>query len=184
MTLASWDQDSEFARKALPHWKYYFKKFFGQSLYKIEDYDTDLPIQKSYWDFNLVFLGKTPPHRVEVKTRRLSYFPIYERDCKIVVELKGNIERDKIGSGIENCNAELWAYGFFNGHHIVSPTIFDKAKLKNWMLNNPDKYISKITKGTRVYDNTFHTLFGLVRLNRIADSIILNPNMLFERFEN
>lgn len=166
--MSNFEKDLQFSLYSMNAWKKVLQEKFNP--YKIHDYETDIPLQTSGWDLELVFTGEQRPLRVEIKTRRYSYFEQYTKDNKILIELIGNTDENKIGSGISNSFAELWCYGWFNGKEILNPLIFDKSKLLDWVITNPDKmkinYSSTLTS-----TNPYNTKFGLVKFSLISHLI-------------
>lgn len=84
-------------------------------------------IQKSYWDCVALFSGVQEPLRIEVKSRRIEFMKLYDRDHLRVIEIQGNNQSNDLGSSIYNGYADLMATGFFDGEYIQRPIIFNKS---------------------------------------------------------
>ena len=173
--MSNFQEDLKFSTDSLQAWKDHFKRKLGDRLLRIEDYAEDQDVQSNGWDISLILKGAESIKRVEIKTRRIGFKVIFEHDFKILIEVMGNNDSKKIGSGIQNCNAEFLAYGFYNGDyggHIQDALIFDSFKLKEWIAQQDPKSFDYKTSKTRIGFSSYETKNILIKLRRISQFLV------------
>jgi len=176
--MSNFNNDFKFSKETIPLWKKYMQEIHGDSLYKINDYETDMPLQKSGWDIELVFSGYQKPLRCEIKTRKQNCIPFFKIYQDVLIEIQGNIELNKTGSGIRNSKADLWCYGWYDVYNIFNPLIYYKDKLWDWVKYNQHKYTKKITNGTEIGNgDVYHTKFITVKCKDI-EHLLYDPKFV------
>lgn len=171
-SLASnFSDDRDFSIQFNDQWDVELKKQLDD-VHSVQWYDDEMALQTSYWDFQTIYTGSKPIDRGELKMRTYQYLQRFEVDNLLAIELVGNIEKDDVGSGISNCNAELYCYGWSNGKNLVNPLIFKAHELKTWIQENESQYFTKKTFGTSYGYGTYHTLIALVNLEKIKHTLV------------
>ncbi len=176
----NFSEDIEFSRKSVKAWKDYIEDFSRLYFVNFVDFDKEKDIQMTNMDLAMACKKPISVVSIELKTRRLNYYSYFLNDNKIVVELKGNVENDNTGSGITNCNADLWCYGWFDEKRgiLISPMIFSKRKLIEYITNH--KELETKTSHTNTKNGKYHTMFALIKLRDIKHCMINNVDDLLE----
>lgn len=176
--MSNWKKDLEFSKESAKQWKVYLEGFMGKYFIRYHDYEEDLAVQKSNMDLAMVCGKPLGLIGVELKTRRAEWTRSFQIDNKIAIETIGNMEKGNVGSGIENCNADIWCYGFFDGENLIGPMIFNKRKLVEYMANK--KGGETKTSQTQVGSGKYHTKFELVNVDLLKNCRINNVDDLLE----
>jgi len=153
--LPEWEKSLEFSRSVKGAWQEYLQKYFAGDLLKIEDYEEDMQVQSQSWDLALLFNGKYPILRVELKTRQEWVYDIFQKDSLILIETQGNVDKNSGGSAIYFSNAELWCYGFFSNGYIIKGFLFKRKELAIWLKNNEGNFEKKYSNTDQLYKTEF-----------------------------
>lgn len=121
----------EFEEKTNPFWMELLK---NQRIVQYTWINEDRKAQlEDHWDVGVVFYGSRSPVRIDLKTRTEKYFPHYQKDNKIVIEIQGNTEKEDSGSSIFNSNSDLWACAWFVKDRLQCPFVFDRKGFAEWL---------------------------------------------------
>lgn len=133
------------------HIRNYFKLFKAEII-TLQDKDSNPRYYSDGWDLLLIFKGKRPPLRIEIKTRSEQvYNNFYRHDHKLAIEVLGNVELNKLGSSIYNSSAELWAYGFIKSKQLVEPRIWWRRPFIEWLKKNESELKTIYSNTNQLY---------------------------------
>lgn len=156
-----------FEKQVTPYWREIYKDFFN--IKEIKDVrDTN----KGY-DVEII-TNDNKSYKIDEKTRRESYFRLFQKDNKILIEVCGNIEKEKQGSSILVSTAEYWAYGWFKNNKIINPIIFKIKPVVEYINKNNNELTEKISTTEGIY----HTKNYLVPYEIIEKNQINSNHML------
>jgi hypothetical protein len=161
--MSNFTEDHEFSRHTMPHWKrYLFNQF--PDIEEIIDTNNNIVDQRNQIDLRLIFPDKTI--NCEIKTRKPSYLKYAGED--IAVEKTGNMDLERVGSGISNNKSDLFCYAWFDSFKLVNPLIYDTQELKKWVERNNNKLRLQTTYGTEVGNgNSYKTEFYIIKCEQI-----------------
>ncbi len=110
--MPSFQDSMELSLSGRQAWKDYFKDLFRDWYQNIVNKEDDAEYQKAkLGDWVLHFIDY-PKLTVETKTLSEKNYKAFKQTGRITLEIMGNKELKKTGSGIFACTADLFGYGF------------------------------------------------------------------------
>lgn len=133
-------------KQAIPYWREFYKDFFDiKEIKDVRDTDKGYDIEITTKNNNV--------YKIDEKTRSGDYFKFFQNDNKILLEVCGNIEKNKQGSSILVSVADYWAYGWFKENKILNPIVFKIKPVIKYIQQNEDMLEEKIANT----DGLYHT---------------------------
>jgi len=134
----SYEKCMELNVLARPLWKDVFNKHFSQELKLYYNLEHDNIFQKTGNGDGIVLFRNFPGLTFELKTVRYNQY--YAENKTIFIEEIGNLNSGNVGSGLENCQAELWCYGLVENENLRNYHIYWCDPFKRWFRENKESY--------------------------------------------